>query len=119
MPAITLSTNLYPPAVTARDLPGLLRKVDCSADCRGSTAVMNIVSKRLLGGALAGALVLVAPACGDDEDGDGGTTDEEIEDVQDTAEDLQDEAEDTVDSLGNEVEEEVDSQDEGSDEDGE
>lgn len=80
---------------------------------------MNTVSKRLLGGALAGALVLAAPACGDDEDGDGGTTDEEIQDVQDTAEDIGQDAEDTADSVGDEVEEEVDSQDEGSDDDGE
>ncbi|MDP1820464.1 MAG: hypothetical protein Q8K58_11335 [Acidimicrobiales bacterium] len=46
-------------------------------------------------------------ACSD-EDGDGGTTDEEIEDV-----------EDTVDSVQDEVEEEIDSQGEGSNEDNE
>ncbi len=46
-------------------------------------------------------------ACSD-EDGDGGTTDEEIQDV-----------EDTVDSIEDEVEEEVDSQNEGSNEDNE
>jgi len=46
-------------------------------------------------------------ACSD-EDGDGGTTDEEIQDGQDTAT-----------SLGDEVEEEVDAQTEGDDEDGE
>jgi hypothetical protein len=80
---------------------------------------MNTVTKRLLGGAFAGVLVLAAPACGDDEDGDGGTTDEEIQDVEDTAEDLGQDAEDTVDSVGDEVEEEMDSQDEGSNEDGE
>lgn len=58
---------------------------------------------------LAGALALGGVVgCGDDEDGDGGTTDEEIQ-----------EGDDTVDSLGDEVEEEVDSQDEGSNEDGE
>jgi hypothetical protein len=49
-----------------------------------------------------------AAACGDDEDGDGGVTDEEIQ-----------EGEDTVDSLGNEAEEEVDAQDQGSNDDGE
>jgi hypothetical protein len=43
-----------------------------------------------------------------DEDGDGGTTDEEIEDVEDTA-----------DSVEEEIQEEVDAQDEGSNEDGE
>ena len=52
-------------------------------------------------GALSGA------ACSD-EDGDGGTTDEEIQD-----------GEDTVDSVGGEVDEEVDAQTEGDDEDGE
>ena len=52
-------------------------------------------------GAISGA------ACSD-EDGDGGTTDEEIQDGQDT-----------VDSIGGELEEEVDSQTEGDDEDGE
>ena len=46
-------------------------------------------------------------ACSD-EDGDGGTTDEEIEDV-----------EETVDDMGDEIEEEVDAQDEGDNEDGE
>ena len=49
-----------------------------------------------------------AAACGDDEDGDGGTTDEEIQ-----------EGEDTVDSVEGEIEEEVDSQDQGTNEDGE
>ena len=46
-------------------------------------------------------------ACSDEDD-DGGTTDEEIQ-----------EGEDTVDSVGDELEEEVDAQDEGSNEDGE
>ena len=46
-------------------------------------------------------------ACSD-EDGDGGTTDEEIEDGGDTAT-----------SVGDEIEEEVDAQTEGDDEDGE
>jgi hypothetical protein len=47
-------------------------------------------------------------ACGDDEDGDGGTTDEEIQ-----------EGEDTVNSIEDEVQEEIDAQDEGSNDDGE
>ncbi len=50
-------------------------------------------------GALSGA------ACSD-EDGDGGTTDEEIQDGKDT-----------VDSVEGEIEEEVDAQDEGTNED--
>jgi len=67
-----------------------------TARARAATVAM------LLGlGALGGA------ACSD-EDGDGGTTDEEIQ-----------EGEDTVDSIGNEVEEEVDAQNEGDNEDGE
>jgi hypothetical protein len=49
-----------------------------------------------------------AAACGDDEDGDGGTTDEEIQ-----------EGEDTVDSLEGEIDQEMDAQDQGSNEDGE
>jgi hypothetical protein len=80
---------------------------------------MNVITKRLLGGALAGALVLAVPACGDDEDGDGGTTDEELQDVKDTAEDVEQDAEDTADSVGDELQEEVDSQDQGSNQDGE
>jgi hypothetical protein len=51
--------------------------------------------------------VVGAAACSD-EDGDGGTTDEEIQDGKDT-----------VSSVVDEVEEEVDAQDEGSNEDGE
>lgn len=47
-------------------------------------------------------------ACGEDEDGDGGTTDEEIQEGEDRVEDLEDE-----------VQDEVDSQDQGSNEDGE
>jgi hypothetical protein len=47
-------------------------------------------------------------ACGDDEDGDGGTTDEEIQ-----------QGEDTVEDVGDEIEEEVDAQDEGSNDDDE
>ena len=58
---------------------------------------------------LAGALALGGIAgCGDDEDGDGGTTDEEIQ-----------EGEDTVNSVEDEVQEEIDAQDEGSNDDGE
>ena len=57
--------------------------------------------------ALASGALLLSPACSD-EDGDGGVTDEEIQDLEDDAEDI-----------GNEIEEEVDSQDEGTNEDGE
>jgi hypothetical protein len=70
-----------------------------------------MIRRRAAALSMAGALALGGlglSACGDDEDGDGGTTDEEIQ-----------EGEDTVSSLGDEVEEEVESQDEGSNEDGE
>jgi hypothetical protein len=63
-------------------------------------------TRLLTAGFAAGALLLV-PAC-DDEDGDGGVTDEEIQDLEDTGEDV-----------GDQVEEEIDAQDEGTDEDGE
>ena len=56
---------------------------------------------------LLGLGALGAAACSD-EDGDGGTTDEEIQD-----------GEDTVTSIVDEIEEEIDSQDEGSNEDNE
>jgi hypothetical protein len=46
---------------------------------------------------VAGAALVIVPACSD-EDGDGGTTDEEIQDLED------------------EVDEEIDAQDEGSNE---
>ena len=54
--------------------------------------------------------VLAVPFAGacSDEDGDGATTDEEIQDVRDESEDV-----------GDEVEEEVDGQSEGDNEDGE
>jgi hypothetical protein len=47
-------------------------------------------------------------ACGEDEDGDGGTTDEEIQ-----------EGEDTVNSVEDEVQQEIDAQDQGSNDAGE
>ena len=50
----------------------------------------------------------VGVAACSDEDGDGGVTDEEIQD-----------GEDAVTDAGNEIEEEVDAQDEGNNEDGE
>jgi hypothetical protein len=64
-------------------------------------------STRSITAAVAAGVLLLAPACSD-EDGDGATTDEEIQDLEDTAEDV-----------GDEVEEEVDGKDEGSNEDGE
>jgi hypothetical protein len=61
---------------------------------------------RLVATTLTAGALLLAPAC-DDEDGDGGTTDEEIEDLEDTGDDVQEE-----------LEEEIDAQDEGSNENG-
>lgn len=63
---------------------------------------------RIAAAGVAAALTLGGLAACSDEDGDGGTTDEEIQDV-----------EDTVDSIQDEIQEEVDSQDEGTNEDGE
>jgi hypothetical protein len=57
--------------------------------------------------AIASGALLLAPACSD-EDGDGATTDEELEDLEDDA-----------DRVGDEVEEEIEGQDQGSNEDGE
>jgi hypothetical protein len=58
-------------------------------------------------GLLGLASVTGLSACSD-EDNDGGTTDEEIQDGKDT-----------VTSIGDELQEEVDAQDEGTNEDGE
>jgi hypothetical protein len=56
---------------------------------------------------LVSGTVLLAPACSD-EDGDGATTDEEIQDVEDGAEDV-----------GDQVDEEIEGQDQGTNEDDE
>lgn len=66
-----------------------------------------IAPARVVTAGFAAAALLLVPAC-DDEDGDGGTTDEEIEDLENRGEDIQDE-----------IEEEIDSQDTGTNEDGE
>lgn len=64
-------------------------------------------TSRAITTALAAGTLLLSPACSD-EDGDGGTTDEEIQDLEDGAE-----------GVGDQIQEEIDAQDEGSDEDGE
>jgi len=64
--------------------------------------------RRVVGLGLATMLAFAGAACGDDEDGDGGTTDEEIQDIEDTGDDIE-----------QEVDEELDSQDQGTNEDGE
>ena len=65
-------------------------------------------TSRVAAASLAAVLTLGGLTACSDEDDDGGTTDEEIQEGRDTA-----------DSLGDELEEEVDAQDEGSNEDGE
>ena len=69
---------------------------------KNRTRIAAITTASLFG---LGSLGLAACS---DEDGDGGTSDEEMEDV-----------EETVDSIGDEVEEEVDAQNEGDNEDNE
>lgn len=61
---------------------------------------------RILAAGIACGTLLLAPAC-DDEDGDGGTTDEEIQDLEDTGT-----------SVVDELQEEIDAQDEGTNENG-
>jgi hypothetical protein len=63
---------------------------------------------RIVATGFAAALAIGGLAACSDEDGDGATTDEEIQDLEETGEDV-----------GNQVEEEVEGQDEGSNEDGE
>ena len=87
-------------------MPGSRR---CDVVAGGYPVAMTIKMKR--GGrlALAGVAVLSFALAGcSDEDGDGATTDEEIQDV-----------EDGVGNAGDEVEEEIDGQDQGSNEDNE
>jgi len=64
--------------------------------------------KRVAMTGLAATLAFAGGAACSDEDGDGGTSDEEIQDLEDTGENVEDE-----------VNEEIDSQDQGSNEDGE
>jgi hypothetical protein len=63
--------------------------------------------RALTAAALLGLGTLGVAACSD-EDGDGGTTDEEIQDLEDTG-----------DSIEDQIQEEVDSQDKGTNEDNE
>lgn len=69
---------------------------------------MPTTTTRIAAAGVAAVLSLGGFAACSDEDGDGGTTDEEIQDL-----------EDTVTSIEGEIQEEVDSQDEGTNEDGE
>ncbi len=71
---------------------------------------MPTTTTRIAAAGVAAVLSLggVAACSDEDGDGDGGTTDEEIQDL-----------EDTVTSIEDEIQEEVDSQDEGTNEDGE
>jgi hypothetical protein len=69
---------------------------------------MSRATARIVAAGFAATLAIGGLVACSDEDGDGATTDEELQDVEDGAEDV-----------GNQVEEEVEGQDEGSNEDGE
>ncbi|CAN5732384.1 hypothetical protein BH20ACT2_BH20ACT2_15220 [soil metagenome] len=62
-------------------------------------------SRQAAAALVAGLLLVGGVSACSDEDGDGATTDEEIQDLEDTGEDV-----------GNELEEEIDGQDEGDNE---
>ena len=81
----------------------------CDIGAGGYPVAMTIKMKRGGRVALAGIAALSFAFAGcSDEDGDGATTDEEMQDV-----------EDGVDEAGDQVEEEIDGQDKGSNEDNE
>lgn len=65
------------------------------------------MSKRrsIAAGLFAAALVIV-PACGDDEDGDGAELDEEIGDIGDTVEDIGDDIGEEIDEGTEELDDE-------------
>lgn len=67
-----------------------------------------MTTSRVAAASFAAIIGLGGLAACSDEDGDGGTTDEEIQD-----------GEDMLDDAGDELEEEIDAQDEGDNEDGE
>ena len=69
---------------------------------------MHTTARRITAASVAAFLTIGGLAACSDEDGDGGVSDEEIQDVEDGAS-----------NAGNEIEEEVDAQEEGSDEDNE
>lgn len=64
--------------------------------------------RRALAAGLFAAALIVVPACGDDEDGDGAELDEEIGDIGDTVEDVGDDVEEEIDEGGDEIEDETD-----------
>ncbi len=76
----------------------------------GTAGYASAMNRRIAASSAALLLALgsVGVAACSDEDGDGGVTDEEIQDGQDA-----------VTDASNEIQEEVDAQDEGSNEDGE
>ena len=53
--------------------------------------------------ALAATLVFAPAACGDDEDGDGATTDEEVDEVDEGAEDVGEDVGEEIEEGENEV----------------
>ena len=56
--------------------------------------------------ALAATLVFAPAACGDDEDGDGATTDEEVDDIDEGAEDVGNDVGEEIEEGENEVDDE-------------
>ena len=59
--------------------------------------------RKLAAVALVASLSLFGAACGDDEDGDGATTDEEVNELDETGEDVGNEAEEEIDEGAEEV----------------
>jgi len=80
---------------------------------------MTRARRRLAAGTLAGlaALVVLAPACGD-QDGDGATTDEEIGDIQEKVEEGTKEAEQRLEEGRDRLEQELQQGRDGSGQDG-
>jgi len=65
---------------------------------------MTRTPRTLAAVALTASLALTGAACGDDEDGDGATTDEEVGEIEDTVEDGADEVSEEVEEGGEELE---------------
>jgi hypothetical protein len=62
--------------------------------------------RKLVATSLVASLALFGAACGDDEDGDGANTDEELNQLDEGAEDGADELEDELDEGADEVDDE-------------
>ena len=69
---------------------------------------MTTKMRKLAALGLVTSLSLFGAACGDDEDGDGATTDEEVNEVDEGAEDVGEDIDEGADDLGEEVDEGAD-----------